>query len=281
MTLADAYLQISQDLRAVHGEREAALIANMVLEKITGDRRNQQSKKILAANQQASMESMVQELLQHRPVQYVLQEAWFQNMPFYVDERVLIPRPETEELVEWVVQETAGQSNPLILDIGTGSGCIAVSLAKKIPGASIHALDLSEGALQVARINAARQQVSIRFHQLDFLQTANWQAFPVPDIMVSNPPYIPQSGRSDMAQHVVEHEPALALFVPDEDPMLFYSAIAQYANLLGKPEMMIMVEIHENLARRVEQTFAAAALTRIETRKDMQGKERMIRAVKA
>lgn len=280
MTAAEAYQKITRDLEAIHGEREANLIANMVLEKITGDRRNQQSEKNLPADQQTSMESMTLELLQHRPVQYVLQEAWFQNMPFYVDERVLIPRPETEELVEWVARSAAGLNNPVILDIGTGSGCIAVSLAKKIPGAAIHAIDLSEGALEVARINADRQHASIHFHHLDFLQPANWQAFPVPDILVSNPPYIPQSGRKEMAAHVVDHEPALALFVPEEDPMLFYTAIAQYAARLGRPQMMVLVEIHEDLAQAVKQSFESAGLTNVEIRKDLQGKDRMVKAQK-
>jgi release factor glutamine methyltransferase len=280
MTAAEAYQKITRDLEAIHGEREAALIANMALEKITGDRRNQQSEKNLSADQQTSMESMTLELLQHRPVQYVLQEAWFQNMPFYVDERVLIPRPETEELVEWVVQSAAGRNNPVILDIGTGSGCIAVSLAKKIPVAAIHAIDLSEAALEVARINADRQHASIQFHQLDFLQPANWQAFPVPDILVSNPPYIPQSGRKEMAAHVVDHEPALALFVPEEDPMLFYTAIAKYAAGMGRPGMLVLVEIHEDLAQAVAHCFAEAGLTEIEIRKDLQGKDRMVKAQK-
>lgn len=280
MTVAEAFQNIMQELAAIHGEREASLIANMVLEKITGDRWNQQSKKELSATQQATIASMTLELRKHRPVQYVLQEAWFQNMPFYVDERVLIPRPETEELVEWVARSAAGSNNPVILDIGTGSGCIAVSLAKKIPGAAIHAIDLSEGALEVARINASRQHASINFHQLDFLQPANWQAFPVPDILVSNPPYIPQSGRKDMAALVVDHEPALALFVPEEDPMQFYTAIAQYAAGMGRPGMLVLVEIHEDLAQAVANCFAEAGLTEIEIRKDLQGKDRMVKALK-
>jgi release factor glutamine methyltransferase len=280
MTAAVAYQTITEALLPIYGDREAGLIANMVLEKLTGNRWNQHSTAILSSTQQHSLKEQLAALVQHKPVQYVLQEAWFQNMPFYVNEQVLIPRPETEELVEWVAAAERHRPAPVIADIGTGSGCIAVSLAKKFPGAAIHAIDLSTGALQVARINADRQHTVIHLHQLDFLQPGNWSAFPVPDILVSNPPYIPQSGRKDMAAHVVDHEPALALFVPEEDPMLFYTAIAQYATQMGKPGMAIFVEIHEDLARGVERSFAEAGLTGIQTRRDMQGKERMIRALK-
>jgi release factor glutamine methyltransferase len=210
-----------------------------------------------------------------------LQEAWFQEMPFYVDERVLIPRPETEELVEWIVNDHKKLSQPFtLLDIGSGSGCIPISLAKKLPRSIVHSCDISIGALEVSRKNAIALEADVQWHLADFLNRSQWDCLPSAEVIVSNPPYIPQNGKSGMDKHVVEFEPAIALFVPDNNPLVFYEAIAAFANINARAGAEIYVEIHENLAPEVVAVFAAASLTEIVVRQDMQGKERMIRAVR-
>lgn len=281
MTIITAYRQLISDLTPLYGESEAIVIAGMVLEKITGERRisSRLEKLSLSAVQQEELDTYRTQLLEHRPVQYVLHEAWFQDMPFYVDERVLIPRPETEELVVWIIDDHSKQPEPIILlDIGSGSGCIPISLAKKLPLAIVHSCDISSEALDVAKKNALGLGAHIQWHQTDFLDRSNWTSLPVADVIVSNPPYIPQSGRSWMDKHVIDFEPSTALFVPDNDALVFYKAIAEFTIHHGKPGTSVYVEIHEDLASEVSACFATAGLRTIEVRHDMQGKERMIRA---
>lgn len=274
---------IIRQLESIYGNKEAGYIADLVLEKLTGlpkrEVRNLQVAN-LSDQQQLLLEEMLAQLQQHRPVQYVINEAWFQEMPFYVDERVLIPRPETEELVEWVVKDLKTETAPTILDIGSGSGCIPVSLAKKLPTAEVHSCDISSEALSVAQLNAAHLQAIVHWHELDFLDAGNWERLPVPDCIVSNPPYIPKAGAAEMSTHVVKYEPGIALFVPDEDPYVFYKAIARFAQSKCQPGTAIYLEIHEELASGVQETLQQEGINNIEIRRDMQGKERMIKAIR-
>jgi release factor glutamine methyltransferase len=250
------------------------------------------------------LQQSTQELLTHKPVQYVLHEAWFCGMPFYVDENVLIPRPETEELVDWIVKEVGSKKYEVrntdpgigsqksvessylvpptslsILDIGTGSGCIPISLKKKMPHAEMYACDVSEGALAVATQNAAAQQTAIHFLRVDFLDTATWANLPAVDIIVSNPPYIPHHNQNSMLQNVLAYEPHLALFVPNDDPMLFYDAIVRYAQQKLLPGGSIFAEIHEDLGEQTKTLFESKGFV-AEVKKDFQGKDRMVRAVR-
>lgn len=274
---------ILRQLESIYGKTEAGYIADLVLEKLTGlpkrEVRNLQVTN-LSDQQQLLLEEMLAQLQQHRPVQYVINEAWFQEMPFYVDERVLIPRPETEELVEWVVKDLKTETAPTILDIGSGSGCIPISLAKKLPAAVVHSCDISSEALSVAQLNAAHLQAIVQWHELNFLDTTNWERLPVPDCIVSNPPYIPKAGAAEMSAHVVKYEPGIALFVPDEDPYVFYKAIASFAQSRCQPGTAIYLEIHEDLAAGVQETLLQAGINSIEIRRDMQDKERMIKAIR-
>jgi release factor glutamine methyltransferase len=304
MDLQDAQLQLAVRLIPLYGEREAGLIADWVMEKLTGrkkiDRLVHASEPLTAPILQ-QYESYRDQLLAHRPVQYVLHESWFCGMNFFVDENVLIPRPETEELVEWAA-ETIASAQPIasappatqpgdppasypripppgpLLDVGTGSGCIAIALAKKFPGLPIHACDVSMGALGVAERNAASLHADIRFHQLDFLDNRQWTNLPSIRWLVSNPPYIPLNERATMAPHVTSAEPALALFVPDSDPLLFYRALADFAMQRLLPGGSIFVEIHEDLAPGAIDLFKGAGFQQVTLRKDMQGRDRMIRA---
>lgn len=282
MTIHEAQQQLLFQLYHIYDNREAASIADWVMEKLTGWKKIDRiiNKKVpLLPDQITQLESYTEALLQHKPVQYVLQEAWFGADAYFVDERVLIPRPETEELVEWVIQDNTAAGNIAILDIGTGSGCIPISLRKKLPAASINACDISAGALDVARQNATVLQASVEFLELDILNSDRWTVLPALDIIVSNPPYIPQKDKATMFQNVLSFEPHLALFVEDDDPLLFYRTIA----ILGKQQLLpggkIYVEIHEDLGMVVCELFTANGYRDVTLKKDLQGKDRMVRAV--
>lgn len=280
MDLQDAQLQLTLQLSPLYGEREAGLIADWVLEKLTGRKKIDRlvhASEPLAAPVRQQYESYRDQLLAHRPVQYVLHESWFCGMNFYVDENVLIPRPETEELVEWAAETIGRAPTGTLLDVGTGSGCIAIALAKKFPPLPIHACDVSPGALAVAARNAAGLHANIHFHQLDFLDSHQWATLPHIKWLISNPPYIPLAERATMAPHVTDAEPALALFVPDSDPLLFYRALAGFARKRLLPGGNIFVEIHEDLASGAIELFRDAGFQQIILRKDMQGGDRMIR----
>lgn len=281
MTLHEAQQQLTTSLYELYDNREAANIADWVMEHVTGMRkidRIMHKQSLLSPERVDQLQQYTRELLTHKPVQYVLHEAWFCGHSFYVDESVLIPRPETEELVAWIVSSLQSPTSYLsILDIGTGSGCIPVSLKKKLPQSTIYACDVSEQALAVAAKNAAAQQAPVQFLQADFLDAASWPSLPAVDIIVSNPPYIPQHNESTMLQNVLAYEPHLALFVPNEDPLVFYEAIARFAQEKLRPGGMIFVEIHEDLGSQTKALFEAKGFT-AEVKKDFQGKDRMVKA---
>lgn len=284
MTLHEAQQQLTKSLYDLYDNREAANISDWVMEHVTSMRkidRIMHKQSPLPPEQIDQLQLYTRELLAHKPVQYVLHEAWFCGLPFYVDENVLIPRPETEELVEWIVTEAGGQkpTSPLsILDIGTGSGCIPISLKKKLPQAEVYACDVSEQALAVASKNAATQQTQVHFLPADFLNTETWPALPAVDIIVSNPPYIPYHNQNSMLQNVLAWEPHLALFVPNEDALVFYDAIARFAQKKLRPGGHIFVEIHEDLGAQTKALFELKGF-KAEVKKDFQGKDRMVKAV--
>lgn len=252
-------------------------------------------KEVLDERQQLSAGMILDELKTGRPLQYVLGETEFYGLRFNVNEAVLIPRPETEELVEWVIQEVAACAlsraagnvahaaqrgvNPCILDIGTGSGCIAVSLAKHLPEAGVWACDISRDALEVAACNAVLHKAQVHFRQADILDESTWQQFPEPDIVVSNPPYITERERQSMHMNVLEHEPAGALFVPDQAPLLYYRSIARFAGKKLKKGGKVYVEINESYGKEVKELFENEVFEYTELKKDLSGKDRMLKAV--
>lgn len=218
------------------------------------------------------------QLLEERPIQYVVGHAEFAGLKFKVNENVLIPRPETEELVEWML-ETIDRRQPLrILDIGTGSGCMPITLSLQIPSAEIHAVDISEKALELARENAQRLGAEVRFFNLDILTVESLAENY--DVIVSNPPYVRLSEKNEMRGNVLKHEPDLALFVYDEDPLLFYRKIAALGKSALTENGMLFFEINENLAEPVREALSNLSYQNIEVRKDIYGKNRMIRAIK-
>lgn len=218
------------------------------------------------------------QLLEERPIQYVVGHAEFAGLKFKVNENVLIPRPETEELVAWML-ETIDRSQPLrILDIGTGSGCIPITLSLQIPSAEIHAVDISEKALELARENAQRLGAEVRFFNLDILTVESLAENY--DVIVSNPPYVRLSEKNQMRGNVLKHEPDLALYVGDEDPLLFYRKIAALGKGALTENGMFFFEINENLAEPTGEALSNLNYQSIEVRKDIYGKNRMIRAIK-
>lgn len=279
MTLQSAQQQLLAILAPLYDAREAGAIASLVLEHLTGKTKIERllhPAVVLTANEAFLLQSYMDQLSRHRPVQYVLGEAWFAGMKFYVNEHVLIPRPETEELVSWVINHT-GQGAQQILDIGTGSGCIPIALKKGLPRASITSVDVDLNALQVARNNARHLQAAIQFMELDFLDEARWGLLSGYNIIVSNPPYIRAMESHAMAKHVLDYEPALALFVPDDDALLFYRKIALFSQQHLLAGGMICMEINEALGEEVRQLFLDAGFETV-IQQDLQGKERFVTA---
>ncbi|WP_118950213.1 peptide chain release factor N(5)-glutamine methyltransferase [Taibaiella helva] len=277
---ATAFNDLKQRLGAIYDEAESANIAEWVIEAVTGYRRNawlRQPEAALSPAQQAQLEAYTRSLVAQRPVQYVLGECYFLDMKLYVDERVLIPRPETEELADWIIKEWKGKPGAIALDIGTGSGCLALALKKHLDRATVYAADLSEDALAVAARNAATLGLSLEWLQSDILQSGNEDQWPDADIIVSNPPYITLPEQHGMATHVLDYEPHMALFVTDNDPLQFYKAIAAFASKKLRPGGSVFLELHMDHARATKEYYEAQGWHTV-LRKDMQGRDRMLQA---
>lgn len=227
---------------------------------------------------------ILEQLIQGRPLQYILGETEFYDLTFKVNSDVLIPRPETEELVDWAlitIRAINGETEVLkILDIGTGSACIPVSIKKYIPLADITAIDISESALNTAKQNADINQTEINFIHDDILNPSNLELINTKyDLILSNPPYVTDSEKEQMLDNVLKHEPHTALFVPDIDPLLFYHAIADFALNHLKKNGFMFLEINEKFGQETINLLNEKGFKEVELRQDMSGKDRMIRAV--
>lgn len=261
-------------LQTVYEHGEAVKIAEIAFEHVTGDSRR---KMMLNPELEVQMESIAElnmflkKLLEHYPIQYLTGNAWFYDGAFKVNQWTLIPRQETEELVERVLQYA--KDDATILDVGTGSGCISVMLKKHKPNAEITAIDIRKETLEVAAENAKDHNVDIHFLQCDFLDAEQRNALPVFDIIVSNPPYIPFSEIEKMSKNVTEHEPHLALFA--EDHLIFYKTLAEF----GKQHLndKMFMEIHQSYAANVLAIFEKAGYKAVLV-KDLSGNDRMVEA---
>jgi len=284
MTIAESYRYLREQLCTIYDHREAENIANLVIEKITGFRKLDRlvnKGETLSILQETTLREYTTLLLQHQPLQYVLHEAWFYGMKLYVDDGVLIPRPETEELVDWIIKDNTAHRLPIsVIDIGTGSGCIPIAIKKSIPAATVWAMDVSEDALRISAKNADEQQTDIIYKHANILNHTTENEFPLFDVIVSNPPYIPLSDKKEMHANVLQFEPHIALFVADDDPLIFYKAIAAFASKQLKESGAIYVEIHELLADGVKEVFIKNGFSNVIIHKDMQGKDRMIKTKK-
>lgn len=281
MTMQEATYFLLNKLRTIYSEGEAGQITDWVMENLTGSKKAERmlyKNADITSKEEVLLRQYTERLLQHEPVQYILNESWFCGLRFYVDKNVLVPRPETEELVEWVVSNCKFPVDQLrILDIGSGSGCISVSLKRRIRRAEVWGCDVSDAALAVAKKNAESLGTDVNFVQLDFLDSTTWQLLPSFDIIISNPPYIPAKDKKDMQPNVLLHEPATALFVPDNDPLVFYKAIAEFGKTHLNNAGSVFTEIHESLGERTLEIFKSAGY-KSELKKDMQQKDRMIRS---
>ena len=297
MTIDEARKEIIKNIRDIYEQNESNNIAELLIESITKLSRSERiidGNRILSIAQENLLHSSNFRLQKHEPIQYIINEAWFAGMRFYVDKNVLIPRPETEELVEWVVEEyrientedriqnaeyRVQNSGFKILDVGTGSGCIAIALKNKLPLSEVWACDISDQALNIARINADALQATIDFVPLNFLDPGQRKQLPNVDVIVSNPPYVPQNEKTEMKRNVVEYEPSTALFVTDDDPLIFYKAIAEFGREKLNKGGRIYAEIHENLGEPVKGLFLSEGYQTVQLKKDLQEKDRMIKAI--
>ena len=285
MTLHEARAVLTKELKTIYDNDELKNIIDLVLEYITNMPRSEQVKTKLAyltCTQLEAIDSITERLKTNEPVQYVLGEAWFGGMKFKVNKNVLIPRPETEELVDWVVKEIENLKlkieNLRILDVGTGSGCIPITLKKKLPNAAISAIDVCSDALFIATENAIEHNTDVDFILLDFLHEEKWQELGQFDIIVSNPPYVKQSEKDGIHVRVKEFEPHLALFVPDNDALLFYKKLSDFSLKHLKKGGNLFVEINETLGAAVIELFKSAGFMDTELKKDMHGRDRMGKA---
>ena len=271
-----------QELRGFYDEREIKSFIYLIMEEYT----TLNSAQLLVNGDKTINESVllkikfaINDLKVYKPVQYILGKTFFYDLEFNVTPDVLIPRPETEELVNWLIDDYKNHLQTItLLDIGTGSGCIPISIKKHLPQANINAVDISEKALEVAKRNAKKNEVSINFMQLDILDKERWHELPETDVIISNPPYVCDSEKQMMQPNVLDYEPHLALFVSNDDPLLFYNAITDFAIQKLKPNGSLYFEINENFALKTKTLLEIKGFTNCEIHKDMQGKNRMIKA---
>ena len=280
-TYKDNFRELQRLLLPLYEAGEATAIARLFLENATGLTPTQ------ALVQDWELPPVTQALIARgmgalaagKPVQYVLGRTEFCGRTFLIDERALIPRPETEELVAWVIKDCQERARLRILDVGTGSGCIALSLSGGLPGATVTGADLSPEALSLARENARRLGLPVTFLQINFLEEEQWEALPETDVLVSNPPYIPVAERESLEAHVRDWEPAAALFVPDGDPLLFYRALSRFGLQKLPAGGVLYCETHRDYAHATAELFRADGWAEVTLQEDLFGEPRMVKAM--
>ena len=279
MSLNEIKQALKKKLAGQFESVELGPILSILIEHVTGWDQMQQvlhKDNSISEDQSLAFETAAAQLLAGRPIQYITGKAWFMGAAYTVNEQVLIPRPETEELVDWVIEYAEIKGKALrILDIGTGSGCIAIALKKALPEATVVAIDISTNAIKIAEGNAAALNAEVEFVALDILNTAFLPG--QYDVIISNPPYIPMHEMKNMELQVTDHEPNIALFVPDEDPLVFYKAIARLAKLHLSSNGQLFFEIHYDQGDAMIQLLDEMHF-HAELRPDLFGKDRMIRA---
>lgn len=275
------YRELWRTLEPLYGNGEARAVTDYVLDVCFGLSKADimcGAVEEMTAEKTAELNKIFGRLTEGEPVQYVLGRAEFCGRWFSVRPGVLIPRPETEELCAWITADSKASASPKVLDIGTGSGCIAITLQLDMPESNVTAWDISADALDVARENAQQLGANVNFVKLDALNAkpeGEW------DVIVSNPPYICEKEKKDMAVNVLEHEPHTALFVPDADPLLFYRAITRLAVQTLSKGGRLYFEINPIYADDTCHMMRAEGMTAVELRSDMYGKQRMAKGVKA
>jgi release factor glutamine methyltransferase len=265
-----------KELSALYDGEEARQLFYLAADDVSGWNRAQlllHTTESLGPEQALAYKYILLELKKGRPVQHIIAEAWFYGLKFKVSEAVLIPRPETEELIEWILDTVKTQPVSSILDIGTGSGCIAITLKKNLEKVDVSALDVSADALSIAKENATINSAAVNFIHSDILTYSSPLKY---DLIVSNPPYITQNEKEEMHQNVLAYEPHLALFVSNENPLVFYKSIADFALINLEPNGRLFFEINEYLGKETVDMLHVKGFTDIVLKIDMQGKDRMI-----
>lgn len=308
ITIKDLKKHFQIELQSVYDREEIDSFFLIIIEKMYLKKRIDFSlNPDFEINNFSDWETIISDLKQEKPIQYILGEAWFYGLKFKVNENTLIPRSETEELVEWILDSlkvkdkrqkvkdiSSGEveKQPLtinpkplaLLDIGTGTGCIPISLKYNLPEVEVYAIDVSEKALEVANLNAKDNNVEINFIQTDILKIddllllrAESRSFPKFDIIVSNPPYVRNLEKEEIKKNVLDYEPHLALFVEDNDALLFYRKIAQLAKLSLQPNGLLFFEINQYLGKQTVELLENLGFNNIELRKDLKGNHRMVK----
>ncbi len=294
MTLENKINHIKLELKKYYDINEINSFVNIIFDKLLSLSKIEihSNKNIIIENElEEKINMIIKDLKKERPIQYILGETEFFDLNLKLDKNVLIPRPETEELVDWIISDT----HPLtqnervncinILDIGTGSGCIAISLAKNLPNANVYAIDISENALEIAKKNALKNKVKIIFAKYDILSDVNLFSLNKTitekqiffDIIVSNPPYVRELDKEQMSKNVLDYEPETALFVKNNEPLIFYDKICSFAHKYLKPNGKIYFEINEYLSKEMIELIKNQNFTNIELKKDINNKDRMIK----
>lgn len=273
------------ELDAIYGSQEVASFFTLLIDHFLGLEKFVlllRPQWVISKEEESILFNALSQLKKHVPVQYIMGETEFMDLKFKVSADVLIPRPETEDLLRWILEDyrAAQHPHPKILDIGTGSGCIAISIAKYLQGAAVSALDISNDALQIARTNARENDVDIHFYQADILNdSTTMQLESTFDSIVSNPPYVRELEKKEMHQNVLEHEPGIALFVSDKDPLVFYRAIANFAQKNLVADGLLYLEINQYLGKEMIALLDAYNFKDIELKKDIFGNDRMVKGV--
>ncbi len=272
--------QYKRELINFYNEKEADVFIFTLFQEFAGITKADlivNPEKTISESELLKIHFAVNELKNYKPIQYITCKAEFYGMSFSVTPDVLIPRPETEELVEWVIKENKSGKGLKILDIGTGSGCIAIVLKKYMPAMEVYGIDVSAQALQIAQINADMNNADVIFKEVDIFNSGNLPDF---DIIVSNPPYVRKSERKQMQRNVLDYEPEKALFVEDKNALIFYNAIADFARTHLKENGKLYCEINQYLPKETKNLFQHNGFRNIRLNKDMKRNFRMIRMVK-
>ncbi len=272
--------KLKSELTPLFSNREIQTLTSLILEHVAGFSYTEIFAKddfCFSNEQLTAIDQIIARLKAKEPIQYILGETDFLKLRFWVDERALIPRPETEELVSWVI-ESNKKEQPYILDIGTGCGCIAITLGQKIKGSRVSAFDIALEALHLAHKNAEANNVFINFYHINILKQATWdETF---DIIVSNPPYVRHSEKAAMDATVLDYEPAIALFVSDDDPLLFYRHIGLFAQKHLNENGQLFFEINQAFGKETVKLLKSQGFKTVELRKDLSGHDRFVKASK-
>jgi release factor glutamine methyltransferase len=285
-SISDLYKSIVLEMSALFLDEEARAIADRLFEHyflLSPIQRVLAASELAPDDKSEQMKIAVSKVLNHVPLQYVIGKAWFMDLEYDVNESVLIPRPETEEMVSLILKSISvikSFRDIDILDIGTGSGCIAISLKKNLPHSGVSAVDISKKAIAVAERNAFKNEVKVNFMNVDILDSSQWHMLPECNLIVSNPPYVTESEKLEMKPNVINNEPHTALFVPDDDPLLFYRSIMMFAKAKLIPGGTLWLEINEAFGQDVVSLFENEMFKERILLKDMFGKHRFVKVTK-